>query len=71
MNRLWTSFPGDVDTLVIPVLCDVGKKKAEAKRGSFGSVEKGWPTFSFAVPIAPHVLGVDRNLVPVATQTEN
>ena len=56
-------FPSGVDYLVIPVLRDIGK--AEVKRGSFGTFEKGRPTFSLAVPIAPQILGIDDNLVSV------
>lgn len=56
-------FPGHSDGLVIPVLWDVGKK-AEVERGLFGTVE---PTVRLAVPIAPQVLGIDGNLVPVTT----
>jgi len=59
-------FPGRFGSLCAPVVCDVGKE-AEVERGRFGMVEEGRPTFGFAVPIAPQVLGVDGDLVPVAT----
>jgi hypothetical protein len=45
-------FPGRFGSLVIPILCDIGKE-VEMERGSFGTVEEGRPTFSFAVPMTP------------------
>ena len=59
-------FPSGFNSLAIPILCDVGKE-AEVKRGSFGPFEKGRPTFSLAAPMALQILGINCNLVPVAT----
>ena len=62
-------FSGDFDSLVIPVLCGIGKE-VKVERGPFGAVEEGRPTFSLAIPMAPQVLGIDSDLVPVATHKQ-
>lgn len=58
-----THFPSGIDCLFILVLWDVGK--TEVKIGSFGTFEKGRPTFSPAVLMAL-ALGIDDSIVPVA-----
>jgi hypothetical protein len=58
-------FTGRFGSLVIQVLRDIGKE-AEMERGPFRAVEEGRPTFGLAVPVAPQVLGIDGDLVPVA-----
>ena len=51
-------FPSRFNSLVIPILCDIGKE-ARMERGSFGTVEEGRPTFDLAVPMAPWVMSAD------------
>ena len=56
---------------VIPALCGVGVGiEAEVERGSFGTFEEGGPAFSPTIPVAPQVLGVESDLVPVAAHKQ-
>lgn len=59
-------FPDRFGSLFGPAMWDIGKG-AEVEGGRFGTVEEGRPTFELAVPVAPQVLGIDDDLVPVAT----
>lgn len=57
--------------LVTTPLCGAGVgEETKVERSPFRTVEEGRPTFRLAIPVAPQVLGIDRDFVPAATHEQ-